>query len=135
MDDKDINNIHAWNMFQKESASSADQNIIKKIVKHLLHKEEDGKSFSVTTPRNLLLDLLIEREGFTKQQAYWKVSKIYNKGVDAISKPYVDWGKQSSEEKKEEADRYFKSQSNFYDLEERQKKYKQRLEIIQQNEK
>jgi len=130
MDDKDIDNVHAWRMIQKGNAGAEDQKLAFKIHKALL-SEEGRKKYSITTARNLLLDLLIEREKIPKTKAYKIVGIVENvSGVDTIRKDYNAWEKLDQSEQKAAAKRYYSNKSNFTDLEESKKKLDKLNEAI-----
>jgi hypothetical protein len=112
MDDKDINNIHAWRMLQKGRASPEDQKLAFKIHSDLLTHEQ-RKRWSITTGRNLLLDILIHREKILKTKAYAIVADVENVHEDSIRKPYLDWEKQTPKSRTTERDLYYKNRSSF----------------------
>lgn len=131
MDDKDIDNIHAWLMLQKGKASPADQVRAFEIHKALLN-EEKRKRYYVTTARNLLLDLMIHREGIDRGVAYEILSTVEGLSLDQIRKPYNEWEKMPSGERRVEAERYFNGRSNFIDIEEQKEKTRRITEAIRQ---
>lgn len=131
MNDEDIDNIHAWLMLQKGKASPADQIRAFEIHKALL-KEEKRKLYYVTTERNLLLDLMIHRDGIKRSVAYDIVSTIEDVSLDQIRKPYNQWEKMTSEDRRAEAERYFKNRSNFIDLEEQKEKTRRIQDEVKQ---
>lgn len=112
MDDRDINNVHAWRMLQRGKASPDDQKLAFEIHKAIA-SEEKGKQFSVTTSRNLLLDMLIYRENIPKSKAYKVVEAVEHVSDDTARKDYNAWEQQAPEERKIETERYFRAQSNF----------------------
>jgi hypothetical protein len=114
MDDKDINNIHAWRMWQKGKATAEDQLRTFEIHKAILSKES-RKECSVTTGRNLLLDMLIHRDGVPKGKAYKIVGYVENVSGGTVRKDYNAWEKQSPEDRQFDANRYYEAQSNFID--------------------
>jgi len=112
MDDKDINNIHAWRMLQKGRASPEDQKLAFKIHSDLLTYEQ-RKRWSITTGRNLLLDMLIHRDKIPKTRAYAIVADAECVSDSSIRKPYLEWEKQTPESRTKESDLYYKNHSNF----------------------
>jgi len=112
MDDKDINNVHAWRMFQKGRASPEDQKLAFKIHNYLL-TDEPEKNCSITTGRNLLLELLIHRDKIPKTLAYAIVAGVESVHPDSIRKPYLDEEKQNPKLRNEKREEYFNSRSNF----------------------
>lgn len=113
MDDKDIDNVHAWRMLQKGKVSPEDAKRIFE-THQAISTEESRKRYSVTTGRNLVLDMLIYREEIPRTKAFSIVAAVEGVSDDStIRKPYLEWEKQDPDLTKLETERYYRERSNF----------------------
>ncbi|XKH00788.1 hypothetical protein LG325_11935 [Marinobacter nauticus] len=131
MDDRDINNVHAWRMLQNGKATPADQKLAFEIHKAITH-EEKRKTFSVSTDRNLTLELLIHREEIPRTKAYAIVAQLECVSIDVVRKDYKAWENQTPDERQMETERYNRAQSNFIDEKERKAKTARLISAIKQ---